>query len=60
MLILMRRISERIRLKTASGEIIWLEVAGIDRHGGVKLAFTAPQSVEIMREEILNREDSER
>ncbi len=53
LLVLSRRPGERIRLKTASGEIIWIEVAGIDRQGAIRLAFSAPQSVEIMREELL-------
>ncbi len=60
MLILSRRIGERIRLKTASGEIVWVEVADIDRHGAIRLSFVAPQSVEILREEIIVRGDAQR
>ncbi len=57
MLVLSRRTGERIRLKTAAGEIVWVEVAGIDRQGQVRLSFVALQSVEIHREEIPNREE---
>lgn len=52
MLALTRCPRERVRIKTASGEIIWLEVFEVDR-GKVKLAFDAGKSVEIMREELL-------
>jgi len=51
MLVLSRKISEKIILQTSDGEIV-LMVIGIDR-GQVKLGLDAPKSVNICRSELL-------
>ncbi len=52
MLVLNRRTRERIRVKTPSGELVWIDVCQI-RGGQVRLGFTANLDVEIMREEVI-------
>lgn len=56
MLVLNRRIGERIRLVTEAGEIIWIRVENRDRNY-VRLMFEAPPSVKIIREELLPEEE---
>lgn len=52
MLCLGRRVGEAIKMRTASGEIIRIVLSRISRNGLVQLAFDAPASVKIWREEI--------
>lgn len=52
MLVLSRKLNEKLILITAAGERIVIAPADIDR-GKVRLAVDAPKSVQIWREEIL-------
>jgi carbon storage regulator CsrA len=55
MLVLSRRIGQRIRLKTWQGDVIWLEVCDIDpSRGKVRIGIEAPPEVIIHRAEILD------
>jgi carbon storage regulator CsrA len=54
---LKRKERERIRLRTADGEV-WIEVLEI-YPGFVRLGVDAPQSVRIEREEIIDGEGRE-
>lgn len=58
MLVLSRRPGESIILTLPSGETIRVTVVKIDR-GKMKLSFTAPENVRIMREELLPRPEPE-
>jgi carbon storage regulator len=52
MLVLSRKLAERIRLKLPDGSCVWLWVVDIDR-GKVRLGVDAPRDVEVMREELI-------
>lgn len=58
MLVLTRKQNEMIRCKLTedlpAGTEIWVGVSDSDR-GQVKIAFDAPRSVEILREEVVTR-----
>ncbi len=53
MLVLSRKKMERIRLRTTSGEDIWLTIVDILSGNKVRLGIEAPQSVSILRSELL-------
>lgn len=53
MLVLSRKMYERIRIQFPGGEC-WISVVGI-RGDKVRLGFEADKSVQIMREEVLNK-----
>ncbi len=55
MLILGRKLGERIRL-VVNGVTIWVEVNRIAAHD-VRIGITAPPAVEIVREEVIGRDD---
>ena len=55
MLILGRKLHERIRL-VVNGVTIWVEVNRIGTHD-VRIGITAPPAVEIVREEVIGRDD---
>ena len=55
MLILGRKLGERIRL-TVNGVTIWVEVNRIAAND-VRIGITAPPAVEIVREEVIGRDD---
>lgn len=52
LLILQRKVRQRVRLLLPNGDEIWVVVAEI-KNGKVRLGFQAPDNVEIMREELL-------
>ena len=52
MLVLSRKLGERIQIETPSGEVIWVSVVDI-RRGKVRLGVTAPKDVVVVREELL-------
>lgn len=54
MLVLSRKISETVVLRTAAGEIIRVTLVDTQR-GKSRIGFDAPQSVSIMREELLDQ-----
>lgn len=58
MLVLTRRIGERIRLRLSSGEDIWITVTQIQRRKAA-IGITAPESIHIAREELIDRIDNE-
>lgn len=53
MLILDRRKSERVRLKMPDGRELWVMVVGF-KPGKVRLGFTAPDDVQVQREEVID------
>lgn len=55
-LTLTRNLHERIRIKTPSGEIIWLSPALIKSRNQVRLRIQADAGVEILREELVKDE----
>jgi carbon storage regulator CsrA len=56
MLVLGRGIGERIRLTISEGFEIWVSIERI--HGkDVRVGITAPPAVEIVREEVIGRDD---
>jgi len=56
MLVLGRGIGERIRLTTPDGIVVWVSV---ERLGGndCRIGIEAPPAVEIVREEVIGRDD---
>jgi carbon storage regulator CsrA len=52
MLVLTRRVNEVIRIQTASGDVIRVSVAEVQRGGKVRLGIEADASVIIDREEV--------
>ncbi len=52
MLVLSRKVGERIKI----GKDIWVEVIDI-QHGKVRLGFSLPKTIPVMREELLPREE---
>lgn len=58
MLILARKLSERIRLLTSDGPI-WITVCDIDR-GEIRIGVEAPKSVPVHREELLDEQSPEK
>ena len=56
MLVLARRLGERIKIETRDGPI-WIALVSIDR-GKVKIGIDAPQEMKIYREEVLPRTDA--
>ncbi len=56
MLILGRKLKERIRLTTSDGIVVWVS---IERLGGndCRIGIEAPPAVEIVREEVIGRDD---
>ena len=52
MLILSRPIGSRVLLQMPDGRACWIEVVQVSR-GAVRLGFTAPHDVKILREEVL-------
>lgn len=56
MLVLSRRIGQRIRLKTWEGQVIWLQICDIDpSRNKVRLGIEAPPEVLIHRAELLDQ-----
>lgn len=51
MLVLSRRVGERIRIKTPDGTVIWVLLVELDRNVA-RIGVEAPRSVEIDRENI--------
>lgn len=54
MLILVRKLDQRIRISHPDGDV-WLQIVSVERDR-VKLGFTAPPSVAIRREELVDAE----
>lgn len=54
-LCLSRRVNELVRIKTESGEIVWVQILGFVRGGSgkVKMRIIADRTTNIMRDEIL-------
>ena len=52
MLVLTRRLNERIRIKLPDGRFIWLTVADAAR-GMARIGIEAPREIEVMREELI-------
>jgi carbon storage regulator CsrA len=52
MLVLSRKLGERVCLFLPSGETIWISVETKGRHN-VKLGIDAPENVEVLREELV-------
>ena len=52
MLVLARRLNERIRIKLPDGRFIWLTVVEAAR-GQARLGLDAPREIEVMREELI-------
>ena len=52
LLCITRRFGERVRLSYPDGTVVWVTVEAHGR-GDVRLTFKAPQTVRIMREELL-------
>jgi len=55
MLVLTRRLEEEVICKKGGTEIV-VKVLGVSKEGKVKLGFTAPKDVEILRGEVLRLE----
>ena len=55
MLTLSRKAGERVVLTLPDGREIWVGVVTVKANGSVRLGFTAPDDVEIWREELLAR-----
>lgn len=54
MLVLARRVGQRIRITTPDGTQIWLMITSIDDHGKkVRIGITAPLDYAIFREEVI-------
>ncbi len=53
MLILMRKVSERVRIRVPGVPDIWVSVEEVDR-GKIKLGIEAPRSTPIFRKELLD------
>lgn len=56
MLVLQRKLNERIRIRVPNGPVIWVSVADIQR-GKVRVGVVAPENVLIHREELLEPEE---
>ncbi len=56
MLILSRHVTEKIRIKTPEGRVIWIELTNINR-GRSWLGFTADKDVTIDRMEVLDGDE---
>lgn len=54
MLVLTRCPGQKLRLTTQSGEVIWLMVTDVSGNA-VRLGITAPRSVTVDREEVIDR-----
>ena len=52
MLVLSRRLNERVRIALPDGRHGWITVADIDR-AKVRLGFLFPADVEVLREELI-------
>jgi carbon storage regulator len=52
MLVLTRKVGERIRLKLGDGTVIWVVIVDIDR-GKCRVGVEAPKEIAIFREELL-------
>lgn len=55
MLVLSRRLNERIIIEDKNGVVGSIVVAGIKSDGSVKLGFEAPVTVKFIREEIFRK-----
>ncbi len=53
---LTRRVDERIRIKTPSGDIIWVKLSST-RGQQARIQIQAQRDVEIFREELLTKEE---
>ena len=53
MLVLTRAPGERIRLRTAAGEEVWVSVRWSPYDRRFRVAIDAPSSVEVLREELI-------
>jgi len=51
-LVITRYEGERVRIRTGSGEIIWVTLASVQKNKG-RLAIQADKSVEVLREELV-------
>lgn len=58
MLILSRRVRQRIAIQVPGYPDIWLEVTEIN-HNKVRFGIDAPPDVEIWREEVMPREEKQ-
>lgn len=56
MLVLSRKLGERILITTPERRFIWVSVVDIDR-GKIRLGFTAPEEVVVMREELVDQKE---
>ena len=55
MLILGRKLKERIRLTTPDGIVVWVSVERTGKQD-CRIGITAPLAVEIVREEVIGRD----
>lgn len=56
MLVLSRKVGERIRILTPKGEVIWVTIVDVDR-GKVRVGIEAPRDIVVHREELIRSED---
>ncbi len=52
MLVLSRRVGERIRMEIGPGEYVWIAILDVE-YNKVRLGLLAPNDVPIVREELL-------
>lgn len=55
MLLLSRKVGERIIIPLADGAEVWITLVDIDR-GKARIGITAPREVPVYREELLGRD----
>lgn len=56
MLVLSRRISEKIRIEVSPGTYVWISILDVD-YGKVRIGVHAPPEMVILRDELLYRDD---
>jgi carbon storage regulator CsrA len=52
MLVLSRKLGERVCLQLPSGDVIWVSIEFLGSHN-IKLGIEAPANVEVLREELM-------
>lgn len=57
MLVLTRSEGEEIQLTCPDGTLIWIRLVEVMRGNRAKIGIDAPQSVKVMREELLEKEE---